>query len=73
VAPASVAAATIVRTAATRWRILRFCHGSVSPYEQAEQPAVPGQRDRVHVDSSAGCEQRVRVGSGKDGRRVAVQ
>ena len=43
------------------------------PFEQAEQPAVPGQRDRVHVDSSSGCEQRMRVGSGEDGRRVAVQ
>ena len=43
------------------------------PFEEAEQPAVPGQRDRVHVDSSSGCEQRMRVGSGEDGRRVAVQ
>jgi len=43
------------------------------PFDEAEQPAVPGQRDRVHVDSSSGCEQRVRVGSGEDGRRVAVQ
>jgi len=43
------------------------------PFEEAEQPAVPGQRDRGHVDSSSGCEQRVPVGSGEDGRRVAVQ